>query len=89
MKNVLSLDAPEDLSRLGERFYRVDKARSRELGGHGLGLSIARGIAAEHHGKLTLTSEPGKGSCATLFLPAAHSQQTSTQAKADTSSYDA
>lgn len=65
---------PEHLSRLGERFYRVDKARSREAGGAGLGLSIARGIAAQHGGTLTLTSAPGQGSTATLALP--HARQT-------------
>jgi len=53
--------APADLSRLGERFYRVDKARSCEAGSHGLGLSIARGIIAAHRCELTLTSEPDKG----------------------------
>jgi signal transduction histidine kinase len=63
--------APTDLARLGERFYRVDKAHSRETGGSGLGLSIVRGIMAAHKGELTLTSEPGKGTCATLLLPVA------------------
>ncbi len=63
--------AAEDLKRLGERFYRVDKARSREMGGAGLGLAIARGVAAAHQGALTLTSQPGHGTTATLTLPAA------------------
>lgn len=62
---------PEHLARVGERFYRVDKARSREMGGAGLGLSIARGIALAHGGALALSSAPGKGTAATLFLPAA------------------
>ncbi|HEV2238151.1 MAG TPA: ATP-binding protein [Ktedonobacterales bacterium] len=61
--------APEHLAHLGERFYRVDKARSREAGGAGLGLSIARGIAAAHDGTLTLASAPGEGTTATLALP--------------------
>lgn len=63
--------AAEHLPHLGERFYRVDKARSREAGGAGLGLSIARGIAAAHRGTLDLTSDPATGTTATLRLPAA------------------
>ncbi|MEO7002364.1 MAG: ATP-binding protein, partial [Ktedonobacterales bacterium] len=62
---------PEYLAQLGERFYRVDKARSRESGGAGLGLSIARGIAVAHHGSLTLASDVEHGTTATLTLPAA------------------
>lgn len=63
--------ASEHLPHLGERFYRVEKARSREEGGAGLGLSIARGIAEAHGGALDLTSAPGSGTVATLTLPAA------------------
>ncbi len=65
--------AAEHLPHLGERFYRVDKARSREAGGTGLGLSIACGIAIAHHGTLTLSSIPQQGTTATLLLPALHS----------------
>jgi signal transduction histidine kinase len=61
--------AAEHLPHLGERFYRVDKARSREAGGTGLGLSIARGIAQTHGGELTLSSTPGEGTTVTLQLP--------------------
>ena len=63
--------AAEHLSHLGERFYRVDKARSREMGGAGLGVSIARSIARRHGGTLELVSLPGEGTTATLSLPAA------------------
>jgi signal transduction histidine kinase len=63
--------APEHLAHLGERFYRVDKARSREAGGAGLGLSIARNIAADHQGAITFASIPGQGTTALLTLPAA------------------
>ena len=62
----------EHLAHLGERFYRPDKARSREMGGAGLGLSIARSIAAAHDGTLTLQSVPDQGTTAALIVPAAH-----------------
>ena len=63
---------PEHLPYLSERFYRVDKARSREAGGAGLGLSIAHGIASMHNGTLTLSSVLDQGTTATLSLPLAN-----------------
>jgi len=60
----------EHLSRIFERFYRVDKARSRKLGGTGLGLSIVKHIAQAHGGKVSVDSTPGKGSTFKLELPA-------------------
>jgi len=62
--------AKEHIPRLTERFYRVDAARSRELGGTGLGLAIVKHIVHRHRGSLDIDSEPGKGSTFTLFLPA-------------------
>jgi two-component system phosphate regulon sensor histidine kinase PhoR len=59
----------EHLSRLFERFYRVDKARSRELGGTGLGLAIVKHIAHAHGGRVSVESTPGKGSAFSLHLP--------------------
>ena len=64
--------AAEHLPHMGERFYRVDKARSREAGGTGLGLSIARGIAVAHGGQLSLSSAPEQGTTVTLTLPLAY-----------------
>jgi len=60
----------EHLPRLFERFYRVDKARSRKLGGTGLGLAIVKHIAQAHGGKVTVESTPGKGSNFQIHLPA-------------------
>ena len=59
----------EHLPRLFERFYRVDKARSRKLGGTGLGLAIVKHIIQAHNGKVTVESRPGKGSTFTLHIP--------------------
>ena len=58
----------EHVSRLTERFYRVDTARSRELGGTGLGLAIVKHIANRHRGELTIQSEPGVGSTFSVTL---------------------
>lgn len=61
--------APEHLPRLTERFYRVDTARSRQLGGTGLGLAIVKHVLNRHHGVLSVESTPGKGSAFKVFLP--------------------
>jgi two-component system sensor histidine kinase SenX3 len=59
-----------DLERVFERFYRVDRARSRETGGTGLGLAIVRHVAANHSGDISVTSREGEGSTFVLSLPA-------------------
>jgi two-component system phosphate regulon sensor histidine kinase PhoR len=61
---------PQHQERLFERFYRVDKARSRKLGGTGLGLSIVKHIALAHGGRVAVESAPGKGSVFYLSIPA-------------------
>lgn len=59
----------QHLERVFERFYRIDRARSRDLGGTGLGLAIVKHIALLHGGEVTVTSELGKGSTFTIHLP--------------------
>jgi signal transduction histidine kinase len=59
----------EAIPHVFDRFFRVDKARSREIGGSGLGLSIARAIFVAHGGEITCTSEHGTGSAFVISLP--------------------
>jgi two-component system phosphate regulon sensor histidine kinase PhoR len=61
--------AAQHIPRLTERFYRVDRSRSRETGGTGLGLAIVKHIAIRHQAKLEITSEEGKGSTFSLVFP--------------------
>ncbi|HAP76788.1 MAG TPA: two-component sensor histidine kinase [Acidimicrobiaceae bacterium] len=65
-----------DLDRIFERFYRVDRARSRETGGTGLGLAIVRHVATNHGGEVRVQSHEGEGSVFTLRVPAAESLPT-------------
>lgn len=67
--------APEHLPRLSERFYRVDRSRSRETGGTGLGLAITKHVAQRHGGTLRIESQQGVGSTFMLVLPASRRVQ--------------
>ncbi len=68
----------EHQPRLTERFYRVDTARSRELGGTGLGLAIVKHVVNRHRGTLTIASTPGEGSTFTVYLPTRSSTEDET-----------
>ena len=63
--------APEHIPRLTERFYRVDKGRSKSIGGTGLGLAIVKHISERHGGRMEITSEVGKGTTVSVLLPIA------------------
>ena len=69
--------APEHIHRIFERFYRVDRARSRALGGTGLGLAIVKHLSRAHGGEATVQSIPGEGSTFTIELP--HSEEAEQQ----------
>ncbi len=60
---------PDEQDKIFDRFYRVDKGRSRDMGGSGLGLSIVKWIADLHRGRIEVSSTPGKGSTFSVYLP--------------------
>ena len=64
--------APEHQARIFDRFYRVDSSRTKETGGSGLGLSIARWIAERHNIKISLRSEVDEGTTVILTIPTIH-----------------
>jgi two-component system phosphate regulon sensor histidine kinase PhoR len=66
---------PEHIKRIFERFYRVDRARSREMGGTGLGLAIVKHLARAHGGEVSVQSTPGEGSTFVIELPLSMSEK--------------
>jgi two-component system, OmpR family, phosphate regulon sensor histidine kinase PhoR len=74
---------PEHIPRLTERFYRVDTARSREMGGTGLGLAIVKHIVERHRGQLRIDSESGKGTIIRFTLPIASAESVAAAAPAE------
>ena len=69
VRNTGAPISPEDLPHVFDRFYRADKARTGGAGGHGLGLAIARAIAEEHGGNLSVASTQAEGTVFTATLP--------------------
>ena len=65
---------PEDLSRITEAFYRVDKSHSREIGGTGLGLAITRSAVLMHRGAIKVYSKLGEGTTFTVRIPLIHAE---------------
>lgn len=73
--------APEHIPRLTERFYRVDKGRSKSIGGTGLGLAIVKHITERHSGRMEVTSEQGVGTTVAIFLPVIKSQDDNSEGR--------